>query len=252
MEDNFNKIKHTFSGILNSQYATILIITIFILVVAAYLFLNTFKKYTDRNNFLILGLSDSGKTTLFFKLTKDELVKTYTSRSENEGKLMMKTKKNKKKEISIVDVPGHERLRFRFSEYLPITKGLIFVIDSTQQSQVFVRRIAEYLYLILVNKYFQKFNMDLLILCNKTDLLLAVSKDKIKESLETELDHIRLTRTANVESQGENGEEEEVFLGYENEKFKFEHLPNSIEFEEVSVINDGNKCNELILDWISS
>ncbi|OMH80970.1 hypothetical protein AX774_g5572, partial [Zancudomyces culisetae] len=34
------------------------------------------------------------------------------------------------KTMFIVDVPGHPKLRFRYKEYLPITAGVIFTIDS--------------------------------------------------------------------------------------------------------------------------
>lgn len=36
-----------------------------------------------------------------------------------------------KKPIQLIDVPGHERLRFRYTDFLPITRGVIFVVDST-------------------------------------------------------------------------------------------------------------------------
>jgi len=30
----------------------------------------------------------------------------------------------------MVDIPGHERLRFKFSEFMPITRAVVFVVDS--------------------------------------------------------------------------------------------------------------------------
>jgi signal recognition particle receptor subunit beta len=36
-----------------------------------------------------------------------------------------------KQPIQLVDVPGHERLRFRYADFMPIARGIIFVVDST-------------------------------------------------------------------------------------------------------------------------
>lgn len=46
----------------------------------------------------------------------------------------------------------------------------------------------------------------------------------------------------------QEGDEQEAFLGYEGEDFKFDHIDNSVEFEACSV---ENKDLEKIKDWIS-
>lgn len=56
---------------------------------------------------------------------------------------------------------------------------------------------------------------------------------------------MRGTRTARVEQQ--EGDEQEAFLGYEGEEFKFDHIDNSIDFESCSV---ENKSVDNIKDWI--
>lgn len=45
-----------------------------------------------------------------------------------------------------------------------------------------------------------------------------------------------MTRTKSVE---EDGVTEEEYLGYENEKFRFDHLPNKIEFVEFSTLEQS-------------
>jgi len=30
----------------------------------------------------------------------------------------------------MIDIPGHERLRFKFSEFMPIARSIVFVVDS--------------------------------------------------------------------------------------------------------------------------
>ena len=56
---------------------------------------------------------------------------------------------------------------------------------------------------------------------------------------------MRSTRTARVEQQ--DGDEQEAYLGYEGEDFKFDHVDNAIDFESCSV---ENKDLETVKDWI--
>lgn len=56
---------------------------------------------------------------------------------------------------------------------------------------------------------------------------------------------MRGTRTARVEQQ--ESDEQETFLGYEGEDFKFDHVDNDIEFESCSV---ENQDLEKVKDWI--
>lgn len=56
---------------------------------------------------------------------------------------------------------------------------------------------------------------------------------------------LRSTRTARVEQSEED--ETEIFLGYEGEDFKFEHVDNELEFVSCSV---ENKDIEKVQDWI--
>ncbi|CAG8460515.1 2086_t:CDS:2 [Ambispora leptoticha] len=39
-----------------------------------------------------------------------------------------------KEPVHIVDLPGHEKLRFKFMEFAPITRGIIFLVDKHQDS----------------------------------------------------------------------------------------------------------------------
>jgi signal recognition particle receptor subunit beta len=56
---------------------------------------------------------------------------------------------------------------------------------------------------------------------------------------------LRGTRTARVEQQ--ESDEQEAFLGYEGEEFKFDHIDNMIDFEACSV---ENQELDSIKDWI--
>jgi len=53
-----------------------------------------------------------------------------------------------KDQIHLVDVPGHEKLRFKFTDFTPITRGVIFCIDSSTFAEN-VRSNAEYVFIIM-------------------------------------------------------------------------------------------------------
>ena len=86
----------------------------------------------------------------------------------------------------MVDIPGHDRVRFRYVEFLPVTRSIVFVVDSTTITRK-IRPAAEYLYDILAQPQVQKQKIPVLIACNKSDMITALPTDKIKLLFETEL-----------------------------------------------------------------
>ncbi|TPX43725.1 hypothetical protein SeLEV6574_g04895 [Synchytrium endobioticum] len=236
-----------------------------VLVVAAVtivVFLNYFRRSISRKDtFLITGLSDAGKTTLYLRLRYGRTKPTHTSMQENDGRFAVfsndaNVSDRSNRLIHAVDVPGHEKLRYRFAEFLPIARAVVFVIDSstvTQQAQV--RRAAEYLYDILANKHAAAPKpVPMLVVCNKSDHLLAASEDKIRILLQSEIDKLRTTRSAALDKQ-DSGGQEEVFLGYDNEAFQFEHVPNEIRFLRCSLVCGSEERDDVsgmddIVDWI--
>ncbi|CAO3676724.1 unnamed protein product [Rhizopus stolonifer] len=158
---------------------------------------------------------------------------------ENEGAILLSNKT-----FDLVDLPGHERVRFRYIDFLPVTQSIVFVVDSTTLNKQ-IRSVAEYLYDVLAKPQVQKNRTPVLIACNKSDMITALPTEKIRLMLETEINRLRATRTARVEQS--EGDEGEVFLGYEGEDFKLEHVDNEVEFISCSV---QNKDIEKIKDWI--
>ncbi|OON20690.1 signal recognition particle receptor beta subunit [Opisthorchis viverrini] len=63
-----------------------------------------------RSSVLILGICDSGKTTLFAQLHHGATMPTHTSLKENIGKFQ-----TEKENLTLVDVPGHEKVRFMYN-----------------------------------------------------------------------------------------------------------------------------------------
>ena len=53
-------------------------------------------------------------------------------------------------------------------------------------------------------------------------------------------DRLRATRAAGVEAQDEDRNRGDDFLGYENETFKFDHVPNAVTFVPCSLIGDDD------------
>lgn len=87
----------------------------------------------------------------------------------------------------IVDIPGHERLRYKYiDEHKASTKGIVFVVDSlTIQDDL--KDAAEYIFNILCDDVLRKNKVNVLILCNKQDHTLAKESKAIKAMFEKEL-----------------------------------------------------------------
>ncbi|KAI9474855.1 signal recognition particle receptor beta subunit-domain-containing protein [Zychaea mexicana] len=201
-----------------------------------------FKRKSSKTTILLLGATDAGKTALYTRLRFGKKAQTVTSMKENEGLLTLENKT-----FDLVDMPGHERVRFRYVDYLPVARAIVFVVDSTTVARQ-IRVVGEYLYNVLAQQQVQKERIPILIACNKTDLITALPQEKIQERLEVEINRLRSTRTAAVEQQETSlDDEQEAYLGYEGEKFKFEHLDNDVQFETCSVEKDAL---DKVVDWI--
>ncbi|ORX53686.1 P-loop containing nucleoside triphosphate hydrolase protein [Hesseltinella vesiculosa] len=158
---------------------------------------------------------------------------------ENEASFVLNNKT-----LEVVDIPGHERLRYRYADFLNVAQCVLFVVDSTTLHRN-VRPVAEYLYDLLANPIVQAQKIPVLIVCNKQDMITALPKIKVQTLLESELNRLRSTRTASVEKQ--ESDEQEAYLGYEGEAFVFDHVDNPIDLVEVSI---SSKQVEPITDWM--
>ncbi|KAG4107540.1 P-loop containing nucleoside triphosphate hydrolase protein [Neocallimastix lanati (nom. inval.)] len=219
-----------------------------VFLIAILVILKFTGKKEKKDTFIITGICDSGKTSLFLKLRNDKIKETHTSIAENEGRFPL-AQEDEDKIFHIIDFPGHYKLRYKYQDFTPITKGVIFVIDSATFTRN-ERDVTEYLYEILANKHIAENEVSILIVCNKQDYLIALPKERIKTSLENEINNLRSTRAAGVEQQDEDNVDD--FLGYENEAFKFEHLPNQVTFVECELKSDNNPDSGVkeIKDWM--
>lgn len=161
--------------------------------------------------------------------------------------------------LTIVDLPGHERLRYKFfDKYKNSAIGLVYVIDSTTLARD-VRDAAEwvswkrqnhgnwsekqrdnfngknfyrFLYTLLSDKTIQK-NIEILILCNKQDQTLAKTCEAIRTLLEKEINLLRFTKSNQLE--GTDATSANSFIGKQDQTFEFSHLVNKVDFAENSI-----------------
>jgi len=232
---------------MDNNLIIIIVASVVVLLIAALVILKLTGSKEKKDTFIITGICDSGKTSLYLRLRNDKIMNTHTSISENEGRFPL-AQEDEEKIFHVIDFPGHYKLRYKYQDFTPITKGVIFVIDSATFTKN-ERDVSEYLYEILANKHIQENEVSVLIVCNKQDYLIALPKERIKSALENEINNLRSTRAAGVEQQDEDNVDD--FLGYENEAFKFEHLPNPISFIECE-LKSGNADSGVseIKDWM--
>eukprot|EP01120_Amphizonella_sp_Union-15-10_P016149 TRINITY_DN8428_c0_g1_i1.p1 TRINITY_DN8428_c0_g1~~TRINITY_DN8428_c0_g1_i1.p1 ORF type:complete len:273 (-),score=34.70 TRINITY_DN8428_c0_g1_i1:32-850(-) len=218
---------------LNSTLALFSLIFLYIVAII--------RPKTRGNTILLLGLSDSGKTSLFLKFRLGKLRNTVTSMTVNEDTFFVHSERKAKQPIHFVDFPGFDRLRGEssYQKFLSQASAIIFMIDSVEfRSQK--GSIGEFIYGLFVNPTVRKRKIPFLIACNKSELVNAVDVATIKNQIESELNQVRQTQASKPKGQGAE-QTEEIFLGVEGTQFKFEQLPNKIQFVECDVVNDNLK-----------
>ncbi|KAJ1548620.1 hypothetical protein HK405_001781 [Cladochytrium tenue] len=120
-------------------------------------------------------------------------------------------------------------------ERLPRARRVVVLLDSTTVAQN-VRSFAELLVDILVERSVARDAVPVMVVCNKQDSLLAHSAEKARSLVEKEIDSIRATRSAGVDSQDADTGAADEYLGVEGEPFSFDQIPNKVEFIEVSLL----------------
>lgn len=166
-------------------------------------FLLTRKLRKTSNIVVLVGLSESGKTTLFTRVVFNKPKKSVTSLTQNEATLDDLS-------LKLVDIPGAERLRPRFwDQYREKARNVVFVVDSTNVSSK-LRNLGEYLYSLLSDSIIQKNRIGFSIACNKQDLPNALRRDEIKTILEKELTAIRETKKGQLSKTSEEETEDRL------------------------------------------
>ena len=129
---------------------------------------------------LMVGLDNSGKTSILYQIKIGDLVNTTPTIGFN-----LETIKYKGLNISIWDIGGNNiiyenKVRQLWKHYYQNTDGIIFVIDSNDKERF--EQAKEALSLLISNDEFK--NVPLLVLANKQDLNMAYLPTKIIEILD--------------------------------------------------------------------
>ena len=141
---------------------------------------NFFAKLFDRwgvseQKILMLGLDAAGKTTVLYKLQLGEVMNTIPTIGFN-----VETVRYKKIEFNIWDVGGQDKIRSLWRHYYENTDGLIFVVDSNDQSRI--KQAQAELRKLITQDELQ--GAKVLVLANKQDLPHAVPPAALAEKLE--------------------------------------------------------------------
>ena len=179
----------------------IIIIISTLLIFLLYKFIFNKNKKISKNSILIIGPSESGKTTFFYYLIENPNIKTIMSMQINELKdHQIKFLQNKH---TIIDVPGTGYYKDFIMNKLNETKLLLLFINSTDKNSIV--QSSEYLYDILNS---DKINdeINIIICCNKQDENFPKSKKMIENELNKEIENlIKIKQKNNLEEKEQFG-----------------------------------------------
>lgn len=121
---------------------------------------------------LLCGACGAGKTSLFQMLRSGSTFEgTVTSMTENEDRFAVEGKVGKKgvvsKQVHVVDLPGHPRLRAKVDKYAAGAKGVVFLVDAVEFTSQ-RRAVAEQLFELLSNPVVQKRRLPILLAGGKS------------------------------------------------------------------------------------
>lgn len=179
------------------------------------------------------------------KLVSQKSVDTVTSMSPNEGHV-----KVGKRFVHVIDCPGYDRLRMKeFDDHKSKCKGIIFLLDSLS----FLsnnRDVADFLYTVLSDPVVSKRRLPILIACNKQDEAKSKSCKVIGKQLEREINTIRETRIAALDSIDSSNDQGKFILGNPSRDFTWTDLKNPIEFVDCSAKSDDDNSIESVGTWL--
>ncbi|KAL7112453.1 hypothetical protein ACP275_04G004300 [Erythranthe tilingii] len=123
---------------------------------------------------LMIGINDAGKTTILYKLKLGEIVTTIPTVGFN-----MESVEYKNINFSLWDIGGQEKIRPLWSHYFADTKGIIFVVDSSNRDCIVEARNE--LHKMLTDDELR--DAVVLVFANKQDLPNAMNEAEITDKL---------------------------------------------------------------------
>lgn len=123
---------------------------------------------------LMVGLDNAGKTTILYKLRLDETIGTVPTIGFN-----VESVKYKNISFTVWDMGGQDKIRNLWRVYLKGSKGIIFVVDSTDKMRITEARHE-------LTKLLEEEDLKdahVLVFANKQDVAGALSASDIKQGL---------------------------------------------------------------------
>lgn len=154
-------------------------------------------------NVLMVGLSNSGKTTLLHSFLNDKSSPAKSTKGFNTKPLTFKEKK-----IVFLDVDGEAKLRSLWKDYVEDMNAIMFVVDSASKETILEASSV----LIEFLNSLAKPRPRLLILCNKCDSENVLSVTKVNEALK--LNSLTDVEWFIMKSSGITGQNKDLILDW--------------------------------------
>mmetsp|Transcript_11946 Transcript_11946/g.22132 ORF Transcript_11946/g.22132 Transcript_11946/m.22132 type:complete len:184 (+) Transcript_11946:114-665(+) len=136
--------------------------------------LQKLKRSDNEARILVLGLDNSGKTTILKRLGNESIKEVMPTQGFNVKSLVQNSFK-----LNVWDIGGQKSIRPYWRNYFDRTDALIYVVDSSDS-----RRMEETG--LELDQLLNEEKLDgvpLLVFANKQDLLNAISADEIRDGL---------------------------------------------------------------------
>ena len=136
--------------------------------------LQKLKRSEKEARILVLGLDNSGKTSILKRLSDEEIDSIQPTQGFN-----VKSLKQNGVALNVWDIGGQKSIRPYWRNYFEATDAIVYVIDSTDEQRMEETGIE--LDGLLGEQKLQ--NVPLLVFANKQDLFSAYSSEEISEGL---------------------------------------------------------------------
>ncbi|KAF7338153.1 p-loop containing nucleoside triphosphate hydrolase protein [Mycena venus] len=118
--------------LLASQTLTVASLSLAVACLAILIFFTRRKSKSNGNLLLFVGPPDAGKTAILSTAMYNQTLPTHTSLQTNTSTVALP---ELKKTLTVVDIPGHPRIRDQVNEYIGDSKAIAFVVDASTVSR---------------------------------------------------------------------------------------------------------------------
>jgi GTP-binding protein SAR1 len=123
---------------------------------------------------ILLGLDNAGKSTLAYKLKTGKIIQLLPTQAAKEDSLQIADLT-----LTTIDLGGHEAARHLWKKYTTLADGLIFMVDSADESRLDEAKQELHALLTIQGVY----DIPVAIFANKQDIPGAFSSQQIIEAL---------------------------------------------------------------------